>query len=245
MSPELHALAGAYALDALETDERAEFEGHLAGCEDCAEEVRSFHTAAAELTHLTEVAPPAQLRTDVLDAISRVRPLAPPTDSLIDLRRAPRRKWVWQLTAAACALIAIIAGIWGYQQHQDARRAHTAVGSSAIETVLNAPDATAISGPVGTGHATVLYSKSEKKVVLIGRAIPALPKDKSYQLWLVSQDSSGKPIYISAGTFAPDASGNVSTSATGDLSTTAKMGISIEPAGGSPQPTDVIAAISL
>ncbi|MFY9926417.1 MAG: zf-HC2 domain-containing protein, partial [Streptosporangiaceae bacterium] len=35
----IHALAGAFAMDALSAPERARFERHLTGCEECAEEV--------------------------------------------------------------------------------------------------------------------------------------------------------------------------------------------------------------
>ena len=39
MSPDLHHLSGAYAVDALDDAERTSFEQHLAGCADCRAEV--------------------------------------------------------------------------------------------------------------------------------------------------------------------------------------------------------------
>ena len=62
MTDELNVLAGAYALDALDDDERAVFEEHLKTCERCADEVAGLRLTAAELSHTTETAPPAQLR---------------------------------------------------------------------------------------------------------------------------------------------------------------------------------------
>ncbi|MDQ1752898.1 MAG: hypothetical protein QOE71_3954 [Pseudonocardiales bacterium] len=239
MSPELHALAGAYALDAIDGDERAAFEDHLAGCPDCAVEVRSLRAAAAELSHISEVSPPAELRSGVLTAITRVRPLPPITDNVIALRQARTSRSVWQVMAAACALIALVAAGWGYQQHRDARNSrNTAI--SVVDQVLSAADGMSTSGEVGGGHATLVYSKSQKRVVLIGHAIAAPGQDKTYQLWMIA---GGK--YISAGTFRPDSNGNVNVSASGDLSTSSAMGISVEPAGGSPQPTDVIASMKI
>ena len=38
-SADIHALSGAYAVDAVDDIERAEFERHLATCADCREEV--------------------------------------------------------------------------------------------------------------------------------------------------------------------------------------------------------------
>ena len=49
MRPDVHALAGAYALDALPADEQQRFERHLASCEACAEEVRGLAETAALL----------------------------------------------------------------------------------------------------------------------------------------------------------------------------------------------------
>ena len=44
---DLHTLAGAYVLDAVTAGERAAFAGHLAGCEQCRQEIREFRAATA------------------------------------------------------------------------------------------------------------------------------------------------------------------------------------------------------
>jgi anti-sigma-K factor RskA len=243
MSPELHALAGAYALDALDDRERGVFEEHLAECEDCAAEVWSFTDTAAELSNLTLTAPPPHLRADVLSAISRVRPLAPVTDNVSALRRSGASRSAWQLLAAACALIAILAGAWGYQQHRDART--TDANTAGIVRVLAAGDAAAVSGAVGMGHATVVYSRSRQEIAVLGTAVPTLPADKTYQLWLINKDAAGKPSFTSAGIFQPDSSGTVRKVTAGDLTSDSQLGVSIEPAGGSARPTDVIATMHL
>jgi anti-sigma-K factor RskA len=77
MSPDLHHLSGAYAVDALDDAERASFEQHLAACADCRAEVAELSAAAHSLGALTEVTPPASLRSSVLSGIARVRPLPP------------------------------------------------------------------------------------------------------------------------------------------------------------------------
>jgi anti-sigma-K factor RskA len=242
VSPELHALAGAYALDALDDDERAAFEDHMNGCPDCAEEVRSLRIASAELSHISATPPPPQLRTHVLSAIKQVRPLPPVVDNVIALRQARATRSLWQMLAAACAVIAIAVSAWGYQQNRDARR-HVAVAQdSAVDTLLKASDATVVTGPIGSGKATLVYSKSQSRVVLVGHGIPALAKNKTYQLWTISPDSAA----TSVGLFTPDAGGNVDVPAKADLAGAAKMGISIEPAGGSAQPTPgTVATMSL
>ncbi|MER7072956.1 anti-sigma factor [Terrabacter sp. NPDC000476] len=77
MSEDIHALSGAYAVDALDDVERARFERHLTGCSACRAEVESLVAAAVELSVLTEVAPPPSLRAKVLADIANVRPLPP------------------------------------------------------------------------------------------------------------------------------------------------------------------------
>lgn len=61
-----HALAGAYALDALEAAERARFERHLASCPTCPGEVRGFAETAAVLGLAAAVTPPPALKGRVL-----------------------------------------------------------------------------------------------------------------------------------------------------------------------------------
>jgi anti-sigma-K factor RskA len=241
-SPDLHSLVGAYALDALDDSERIAFEDHLNVCADCAAEVESLQAAATELSHATATPPPPELRANVLAGIKSVRPLPPVVDNVIALRRARTGRSVWQGLAAACALIAIFLGTWGYQEHRDATRSSTNASSYAqFDAVLNSADARTTSHSLGQGNATVVYSKSTGKVALIGHGIASAGQNKVYQLWMLS---AGKPA-TSGGTFSPDANGNVSIAAAGDVAHTSSMGISVEPTGGSPQPTQIVGIVPL
>jgi anti-sigma-K factor RskA len=47
----IHELSAAYALDALDGDERREFEEHLTHCAECREDVASFQEAASALAY--------------------------------------------------------------------------------------------------------------------------------------------------------------------------------------------------
>ncbi len=64
-------LAVGYALYALDPAERASFEVHLQGCSSCAAAVASLLVVAGELAVAVPVAPPAALRTRVLDLIAQ------------------------------------------------------------------------------------------------------------------------------------------------------------------------------
>jgi anti-sigma-K factor RskA len=231
MTDELNVLAGAYALDALDDDERAVFEEHLKTCERCTDEVAGMRLTAAELSHTTETAPPAQLRGQVLSAISQVRPLAPVVDNVIALRRARTSRSVWQFVAAACALVAIAVSGWGYSQHRDATR--TASAQSSVQALLHAPDLRVKTTALEHGSGTLLYSTGERRVLLVGQGMPALPAGKTYQLWMLPANGQA----VSAATFHPDRAGNMQLAVSGDLTGFARMAISVEPAGGSARPT--------
>ena len=58
MSEELHTLVGLYVVDALDDDERARFEAHLAGCPACQQEVAEFRSTTGRLSQLMAERPP-------------------------------------------------------------------------------------------------------------------------------------------------------------------------------------------
>ncbi len=76
---ELHTLTGAYVLDALETDEEREaFERHLAQCAPCAHEVRELSETTARLGLAVAAPIDPALRAEVLRRIVDVRQFPPP-----------------------------------------------------------------------------------------------------------------------------------------------------------------------
>ena len=62
MSGDIHALSGAYAVDAVDDFERAQFERHLTGCPDCRLEVASLREGAALLAEIVAQPAPDALR---------------------------------------------------------------------------------------------------------------------------------------------------------------------------------------
>jgi anti-sigma-K factor RskA len=85
----MHVLSGSYALDALDAQERAEFERHLQHCPSCQAEVRGLRETAARLAIARAARPPARLEQRVLAATYRTRQLPPLTGARLrwDLRR--------------------------------------------------------------------------------------------------------------------------------------------------------------
>src|SRR5437660_2600991 len=105
----LHSLAGAYALDALDSDaERDRFARHLSRCPSCANEVRGLREVATALAFAATAEAPAAMRGRVLAAAARTRQL-PPEVSGRRLHSRPQRPqrtlpWVpWLSGAVALA----------------------------------------------------------------------------------------------------------------------------------------------
>ena len=228
MKQELHALVGAYAVDALDDIERRRFEDHLAECESCARETRGLREAAAHLGTAVALPPPPRLREKVMADVARVRPL-PPRSSDFRGRRG-RTPWLLTLTAAACLLV--IAGFMGVLtvRAQDRAERAEAAGRQLID-VLAAPDARQAIGRASTGGSgTVVASRTKGKAVVVLAGVPSLPRSQTYELWLMGP---GKP--RPAGLLRDSGSPVIA----GGLGDATQVGVTVEPAGGSPQPTGV------
>jgi len=235
MTPDVHALSGAYALDALTPDEAVEFEQHLESCEACRAEVASLREASGALAEVVAEPAPEQLRASVLASISAVRPLPPesadePASDELARRRARRApRWL----AAAAAVLAVLAGGATIRAVQLDRQLQSVVAAGDdVTRVLTAPDASTVSARATTGgRAAVVTSAALGEAVLVTDGLPPAPAGSTYQVWYLN--GSGAP--TSAG-FLP--SGERSAVVLqGDLATATGVGVTVEPAGGSTAPT--------
>jgi anti-sigma factor RsiW len=228
MSPDIHAVSGAYAVDALDDLERARFETHLTDCPTCRDEVASFAEAAAILGASVAAAPPTGLRDRVLADISTVRPL-PPVAPDAARPRAVRRRRLPALLAAAAAVAALGTGIAVWQPWHDETNQH--VGSM-TDRVLTAADASkhTISVP-GGAELTLVRSVSVGRAVLVTQNLPSPPSGTVYELWLKNPEGQLEPAGL-----MPVAA-NQKFLLDGDAAAATAAGITVEPVGGSPVPT--------
>jgi anti-sigma-K factor RskA len=195
---DIHALSGAYALDAVDDIERAAFERHLRECPSCAQEVREFAATAARIADEAATPPPPGLRDSVLSAVSRTPQARPRRPDRADSTRDAKR---WQRFAAAAVVVGVVAagagfGTWTIadQRVQDARAAATAERARIrdIEAVLAAPDAHLLGDPVaGGGQVNVVVAPSQDRAVAILSDLPELDRQRVYQLWLIHDGSPG------------------------------------------------------
>ncbi|MCX5387261.1 anti-sigma factor [Streptomyces sp. NBC_00083] len=235
---DLHTLTGAYAVHALLDDEREEFERHLAACESCTREVHELTATAGRLGLAMTATPPAALKADVLRRISTVRQDAPRTGPLApSTSRTGRGRALSRFVLAACLAAAVGLGgvaVWQHQQADSARdRASSAQQQyRQLTDVLAAPDAKATTGHVtGGANGTLVIARSRNQAVFLASGLAQPPAGKVYQLWF---DDAGT--MRSAGLMDP-ARTTEAVLLTGPVDQASGMGITLEPAGGSPHPT--------
>ncbi|MFD6419279.1 anti-sigma factor domain-containing protein [Streptomyces sp. NPDC060194] len=236
---DLHTLTGAYALDALDSDERVGFERHLRACEACSQEVRELTETAARLAGAVAVRPTPATKQEVLRRIATVRqepPHTPAVERGAD-GAAGRGRRLQRFALAACVAAAVafggVAG-WQHQRAEDAQeQAQDATRQSEqLAQVLAAPDARTTSAKLSDGaDGTVVVSRSLDRAVYVASGMPSLPDGKVYQLWYKDGDAMR-----SAGVM-PSRQGTESFLLAGDVGEATGVGVTIEPAGGSEQPT--------
>ena len=232
---EIHSLSGAYAVDALDDIERAQFERHLAECSACREEVASLREAAGHLASTVSSNPPSSLRDRVLADIATVRPLPPDTPPAAEPapRRTPWSQRPGLIAAAAIAAIALGAGaVVTHPWSNDAGQSQ-----SPTQQVLAASDAQTVSADVPAvqgASITVTRSASRNAAVMVTRGVPAPPPDKVYQAWFL--EPGGR--MVSVGLMPSVTDGQpVLLDPNADAAAATAVAITVEPAGGSPSPT--------
>jgi anti-sigma-K factor RskA len=227
MSENLHTLAAAYALDGLTDVERRRFETHLGECDTCADEVEGMRETVTRLATAAAEDPPEPLRERVLLQAARTRQV-PPRVRRPDHRRVHRLGW---MLSAACLVLAVVLGV------ATLRAQRTKEGADAlnrdIAAVMAAPDARTVTAAVRpSGSGTVVASRSLGKAVIVMSGLPRLSSAKTYELWFMGPRAP-RP----AGTMRPPAHGNPKPVLAAGFGDATQIGVTVEPAGGSPRPT--------
>ena len=115
-------MVAAYAVGALDADDRRAFEAHLASCKQCAAELAALRQVTTGLAMSVDpVAPPADLKArTIARATGRPQahrettaPPAPPPVSIVHVHDKARGSWAW-LAAAAAILVAVAAGVYAW-----------------------------------------------------------------------------------------------------------------------------------
>nr|WP_179581151.1 anti-sigma factor [Leifsonia psychrotolerans] len=282
----LRDLAGAYALNALSSDEKVDYERHL----DVSEQARSEAAELAETAAIlgraaAPVQPSAALKFDLMALLASTpqlppravpadapssdaapsataAPVAPQTPAVPQTPVVPQtpadraqgaetpspasppsalestvaRRWfqrpagILLSVAAAAALffggLAIGQGLTAPTQFEQQQAA-------GLAEINAAPDAQRATARATDGQkVTLVWSGELGRSALLADSLPTLPKDQAYQLWYI--DAAGA---VSAGTFTSSGDGTVWRVLDGTMKAGDAVGVTVEPAGGSKQPT--------
>ncbi|MGW4178909.1 anti-sigma factor [Streptomyces rubiginosohelvolus] len=234
---ELHTLTGAYALHALPESEQRAFERHLEDCEACSQEVRELSATAARLGLAVAEPSPRDLRERVLREITTVRQEAPAHGRRERIGgRGRTGRWSGYALAACVAAAAAFGGVavWQNQLAQDARQEANQAQrqNEQLAQVLSASDAKTSSGELtGGARGTVVVSQSQNRAVFLASGMAPPPSGKVYQIWFNDEGTMR-----SAGLMDPKASDDA-VLLDGPVDRASGMGITVEPAGGSAEPT--------
>jgi anti-sigma factor RsiW len=180
---EIHGLTAAYALDALDEREQAEYEAHLDACSECRAELASLQGAAASIAYAPELpAPPPELRQRILAQARSERENVVP----------PRRRWVVPaagLAAAVAACAALALGLWAASL-----RSSLAEEREAASELAALVDAERI--PLEGVDGAVLVGRNGEATLVV-RGLDEAPEGKLYEAWVSADGETMLP----AGTF--------------------------------------------
>lgn len=241
MSADIHTLAGAYALNAVDELEGAAFERHLADCEPCRVEVAELRETVARLADETAVeAPPPGLRERTLAQVART----PQVRSGVGGVSAGRQAGRWRrLTVAAAAAILVAGGAsavtWTVSNDRVSDEQASSAQARQIAAVLDAPDARVFERSLEPGGAaTVVVSRDRDRGVVLLRDLPEAGPGRIYELWLIRGSQPRKVGQLAEGVRA-------STTVIGPVAEAGTFGVSNEPAGGSAAPTEIVGTVEL
>ncbi|MFD4953792.1 anti-sigma factor domain-containing protein [Streptomyces sp. NPDC058451] len=241
-----HSLAAPYALNALEPAERVRFEKHLRNCPACATQVRALAEDAVRLARSTAVPAPAALRERVLAAVRDIpQDPAPARERTAQLpphvwgtrppptrTRAPRPRPLFvpfaTVTAAAALVVAALFAVQANRTQDELAAQQNRARE--IDHVLAAPDTRAATSLDAQGRSIgVIASASRGRAVVTLGGYADPPSGRVRQLWVVRPGAPPR----SLGLFADDAPLVV----VGLTRSAASLAVTVEPDGGSPQPT--------
>jgi anti-sigma-K factor RskA len=207
---------GAFALGTASDPERLEIAEHLERrCPKCTPGVRSAMESVYAMSGAVKpVEPPKRLRRRIVAMV------APET----------RRAWAAFAPWAIAGVLAIALASVTLPSHFNPPVSQAKFDDAL--SILNDPIAKDVVFGVPSARGRVFVSPA-KGVVLMAAHLPALDADKTFELWVIP--AQGKP--IPAGTFRGNDDSTAIYVRPGPVDNAAAVAVTVEPKGGSPQPT--------
>jgi anti-sigma-K factor RskA len=211
----------AFLLDALTPEERRDFEQHLSSCDVCRAELR-WMRAAVEVLPLSveQVEAPPALRERLVDTVrAEASSAAAPRPRRPAARFADRFRLSLRPAAALASVAIVAAGIAGYL-----------IGNGGDE----GPSRVAVSPTAVEPAARATIERTDAGAVLRAERLPVQPRGHVYEVWIVRK---GKTKPEPSSLFAVHRDGRGATAIPGDLGEVETVLVSLEPEGGSAEPS--------
>jgi anti-sigma-K factor RskA len=242
--------AASYALGALDAGEQEEFETHLRGCAECTRAVDQHREVMGLLAYAAAPVRPANpdaLRDRVLRDVRAASAAVVPISRARAARGAGSTGW-WIAIAASIVVAAVGLTAYGSERSKliraetdlAAARADIARMDSTVAAFLG-PEVhvVSLSEPQRKPAVRVFWNHTRNVFIVTAFELPPAPPGKTYQLWAMPKGKTPS----SMGTFQTDANGRATrvlavASAITDAGFIDDCGLTLEPAGGSPQPTE-------
>jgi anti-sigma-K factor RskA len=221
-----------YALGALAGDEVRALEAHLRSCDSCRAELAEYRAVSdGLLTALPPRPPSAALRKRL-------------QSQLPSAQKKAQSRFVWsfgKLALAGALALLLLMNVFSFIQMREIQKQQAALAqqvktSQFALSMLAYPGTQAI--PIAADNLTgsVLLDRERNTAALVMWHLPELSEDQTYQAWLIQPDGQR----VSAGIFRPQKDESYTTKPVypkQDLSSFVGIGVTVEPAGGSEQPT--------
>lgn len=240
---QLRDLLPSYVIGGLDAEEKALVEKLLPRCPEAAQELREYAGLAQVMLYEAEpVQPPAYLHDRLMASLNAPASETKPAPIVAVQRPRPNR--LWAAVALAASLLLVLSNVYWLAQVQELRITQADVqallrSERILLATLGAGASQRVelrSTDVGTDqvYATLLWNPDVDRALLYTDQLPALPADRTYQLWLID---SATP--VSGGIFQVDEQGQgvLVFQPPAEISQFSAVAISTEPAQGSEAPT--------
>lgn len=234
---DIRDLIPAYAIGATDPEETARVESHLRECSECRALLEEYQRLADEILYTVPlVAAPPSLEERLMAQVQEVRPVpvqraSPETGGKSHARFLFPRLRAWA-TVAAVILLLLSNAFW-MARTQKIEQEFSAQ-ATALAFLVDAPEVP-LTGDAVTDARGVLVLRPDTNVAILHLDhLPPLPEGKAYQVWLIRNGQRD-----SAAVFRPSETKEITLviRAPRPLGEYEALGITIEPAGGSPGPT--------
>ena len=257
MDPRIEELLPFYALDALTDEEKQLVESYLAEHPEARPEVQNLQSGASALPYsVSPVEPPRHVKDALMARVtadSRARERSSQRAASPPVRRGIRFEDLFRALSLGAATLAIV---WAFVLNAQVARLRNEISTlneqvaaqsqSIEELVQNLPQSDVITVSLKSTEdqsralGQLIANPNDKSAVVVISGLPPLEPGKTYQVWLIG----GAP--VSAGLLAVDENGQSVLIITSEeaIGSFTSVGVSIEPEGGSEQPTGDIVILS-